>query len=122
MKGLDDLRALEAAATPGPWSESHHHVWWTPADAPEFPLASLDTDDEHYGFSSTGRRKDADAALIAAARNALPALLDVADAARAALDPTQCSCSAEMPHSDGDCPVVDLAALRAALARLEAGR
>ncbi len=65
-----DLRALEAAAAEGPWVA--HHT------AP---------DGEPYLVTTQGLRvieteSIADAALIAAARNALPYLLDVVDAAR----------------------------------------
>ena len=67
---IERLRELEQAATPGLWQfiEPHHLC-----RADGYPLASMVT---------LYRSRHADAALIAAMRNALPALLDVAEAAR----------------------------------------
>ena len=62
---LAELRALEEAATPR---------WWAPVTC--YSLVTNDRSSLTHGTS------DANRALIAAMRNALPALLDVADAAR----------------------------------------
>lgn len=77
MSDLDlaDLRQKAEAATPGPWRECGAarggcvcgFVWDAEGN---FPLVTTDTDDEHYGFSSTGPRKIKDAAYIAAANPA----------------------------------------------------
>jgi len=62
---LDELKALDAAATPGPW----HSASWGVGDGGVDVVFYPDID-------------SADAALIAAARNALPKLLAVAEAAK----------------------------------------
>lgn len=66
----DHLRALDAAATPGPWETDDRDRNIRPA-GPELPLA--------YDVRAN------DAALIVAARNALPALLDEIDRLEARL-------------------------------------
>lgn len=108
MTRIDDrdtiarLRALEAEATPGPWTFSE----W------EDGVVTVDRvhDDglDPVAIMAAGTT-DSDAALTAASRNALPALLDVAEAARAFRDGTYAGGRA---YSGGD--------LIAALARLEA--
>lgn len=90
---LDTLRALEAAATPGPWTVDsadptdvvirgpYEERWvanvgnWS-RQLPEPPPP--DTDRAYQAIEADA----ADAALIAAARNALPALLTIAEAAQ----------------------------------------
>ena len=64
---LDELEALAKAARPGPWSasdlsEPEEFTWWNVLDAQGFPVAEAVPD-------------DAAAQLMAAARDALPALL-----------------------------------------------
>jgi hypothetical protein len=74
---IERLRALLAEATPGPWA-------WTETGGP-FALVMGPDGDElvHVRMNlGLGSNPDRDAALIAAAVNALPALLDVAEAAR----------------------------------------
>ncbi len=77
------LRALHEAATPGPWFGG--------------PGESVYAGEEHprgsYIADTFGVGGD-DAALIAAMRNALPALLDVAEAARDFAD-AECGGTAE---------------------------
>ena len=74
-----DLRALSEAATPGPWTVSKRGIEAGYDDV----LCGGDVEcmSYCYGGSSTiaGDRIDADLALIAAMRNALPDLLDAAD-------------------------------------------
>lgn len=61
---LAELRALTAAALPAPWTLTRGHDGWDLGAGP-------------HGIVTTGAGMRAqDAALIAAARNALPALLD----------------------------------------------
>jgi hypothetical protein len=79
MKPLEELRELEAKATPGPWEaipggEPPHVIdGQTAFDVlGPYPLQ----DDAGGGWMT-----EENAALIAAMRNALPALLDVAEAA-----------------------------------------
>lgn len=73
---IKELRRLERAATPGPWETT---TW----DGLLY-VASVQQLQGSYvcelGIGSDGAERDA--ALIAAARNALPALLRVAEAAR----------------------------------------
>lgn len=89
---LDDLRALDAAATPGPWEvdetwpddvviyTAEDKRWvvnvgnWSRQSAPDTHPA--DSDYLRNAFEADAN----DAALIAAARNALPALLAIAEA------------------------------------------
>jgi hypothetical protein len=82
---VDRLTALLGEATPGPWE--------TRTDADGFAdIGALDAgSDEDWGTLVVGRDPDygtdpADAALIAEARNALGALLAVAEAAEAWVD------------------------------------
>ena len=80
---LRRLRELEAAATSGPW-----------VDEGDGCISSVRTGFwnacvcmmERSFHGSDWTNPDRDAALIAAMRNALPALLDVAEAARTLLD------------------------------------
>ena len=69
------LRELENAATPGPWVTVMTD--WSPGNSSVVP--------QNAPGVIAVEIATADAALIAAARNALPLLLDVADAARALL-------------------------------------
>jgi hypothetical protein len=79
---LDNLRKLEAAATPRPWSAEH--------DGPPESMSCAWIAGPFDGYmggaqtivewNTTGEQSHADASLIVAARNALPALL--ADHAR----------------------------------------
>lgn len=82
---LDTLRALEAAATPGPWhaDEGFGGVWVVTGAPTDFAVHPHEKDTEYavlargdYGASY----KDAD--LVVAMRNALPALLTIAEAAQ----------------------------------------
>jgi len=72
MPKISELRALLAKATPAPW----HHA----KDGDDF--YALFTDDDEYAFGCRDEGDEEDnAELAAAAVNALPALLDVAEAA-----------------------------------------
>jgi hypothetical protein len=64
---LTRLTELEQAATPGPWEQTYQtgHV------------AAADPKDEGYWIDVANTETLADAALIAASRNALPSLLEV---------------------------------------------
>jgi hypothetical protein len=70
---LKRLRALEKAATPGPWAVE---------DGKSVVAMFGDVDVYAQSVSSTRAVDESDAALVAAARNALPLLLDVAEAAQ----------------------------------------
>jgi len=73
---LDELDRLEKAATPGPWVHFD--------GAPEHGNAYVSgpEPDNWTAAECFGSDPDADAALIAAARNALPGLLAIAQAAQ----------------------------------------
>jgi hypothetical protein len=80
---IERLRELEAAATPGPWAWRSRSI-----DGPTGRwIAYLPTEGE--GLT--------DVELIAATRNALPALLDVAEAARQLID---AGCWGHAGHSE----------------------
>ena len=74
---MTDVKKLLAEATPLPWKECGAarggcvcgFVWDSNGN---FPLLTTDTDSEHEGFRSTGKRKVTDAALIVHAVNSLP--------------------------------------------------
>lgn len=73
------LREVEAKATPGPWSTRG-----TAAVSNRYPGCSVSTGNRCW-FVVDGEGRDRNAAnarMIAFARNALPALLDVVEAAR----------------------------------------
>ena len=77
MDVIERLRALEQAATPGPWTwvEPHsviHDVETEVAPRVEVPVAAIE---------GLFRMRHANGELIAAMRNAFPALLDVVEAA-----------------------------------------
>ena len=76
---VERLRALLAEATPGPWRTSvgRRGAAALAAERPGLLLAEVFT---HGDYIFAERHQNAD--LIAAAVNALPALLDVAEAAR----------------------------------------
>lgn len=82
MATASKLRALLAAATPGPWYTSDNYDVGEFAGYVYAPNATVATD-----------ATDTDAALIVAAINALPRLLDVVEAAEDAVD-ARCSCAA----------------------------
>lgn len=77
---LDELTALEQAATPGPW-----HV--TTSGDSHYRREVRRADRESVAFCGTipEAQAHADAALIAATRNAMPLLLAVARAAHAVI-------------------------------------
>lgn len=87
---LDDLRALEAAATPGPWAQQDswpgHVVPQAHARRPWGFAADPEVQKRDYAQVIATVIKpetnSADAALIAAARNALPALLAIGETAQ----------------------------------------
>ncbi len=79
---LEKLRALEKAATPGPWWSSD-------------PAWSLD--------------EEADTHLVCAMRNSMPELLDEVEALReAALDMAQFAEGAQLSHLDDDAEIMFL--------------
>lgn len=118
---MADLRALLDAATPGPWQRSAF------VDGPRFDHMDWEWKEarqaeERYIVRGAGRigtpecnqvlvaRDTQDAALIVAAVNALPALLDVVEAARAV-----CASPFHSPEME---PTVVFDTLREALAAL----
>lgn len=127
---IKELRAKLEAATPGPWAHTRPtepdvgdedvrvcylrdgvHCEWCIALAGE----SVDGAGERW-TKETLDRWHADAALIAAARNALPALLAVVEAA---LERDGCSevCSAMKPYRGCTCGAEALSAVLASLTR-----
>ena len=76
MTDTNELRKLLAAATPPPW-----YGTWSISTADGDPIASTDV-----SLASDLKESDANGDLIVAAVNALPALLDELDAARAAIN------------------------------------
>lgn len=91
---IAELRALLAASTPGPW------------DADEEGYVRTMIGQDRYTVADCSFRYEEDAALICAAVNALPALLEIAEAAR------------RVTESDDDCTA--LVDLGDALRKLEA--
>ena len=83
MNVVEQLRQLEQAATPGPWKRGPDDTWFIVADTVDLPGGpgnefSVMAEAVTYEGCCSG----ANAELIAAARNALPALLDAVGAAR----------------------------------------
>ena len=77
---LAELKALEAAATPGPWGFVRRtHKCVIGPRGTGYILAAIERKALVYAGRDTGDA-EADAALIAAARNALPALIACAKA------------------------------------------
>ena len=121
MSDIERLRALLAEATPGPWgldSEFGGSRGLVIGPLPE------NTEDPNWTTETVAFEieRDADATLIAEAVNALPALLDVAEAARVYLACDGSGVRAPEPWSapfDAMELGKALPALRAALARLD---
>lgn len=89
MIDVSALRALLAAATPGPWTEDDGSLYG-PNDG---AVAHIARHASMHTVMATGEDwSHADAALIAAAVNALPALLDELEALRAERDELQSHC------------------------------
>ena len=100
---VEQLRQLEQAATPGPWTTHHRDDvdWLTKSvqargkDADDHEPGSLAgpvwPKEQHPAFCSgwPHRNARADAELIAAARNVLPALLDIAEELRGVVEAGQ---------------------------------
>lgn len=98
MSILDDLERLEQAATAGPWAFDDHLIVSLGKEVPDWretyqgapfkmrpaPLFDVPYDPEER--FETGVDPAADATFIAAARNALPALLAVVRAGRECAD------------------------------------
>jgi hypothetical protein len=78
VSGLEELRRLEAAATPGPWRVERQGLALYVADE----SGELDWIELGY-VGNAGSRNHAE--FIAAARNQLPRILDALDAAEAAI-------------------------------------
>lgn len=110
---IEQLRALSRAATAGPWRLKYDvSTCVLPPDGVPRKAAVAITDLSH-GLGTANETDRANAALIAAARNHLDALLDVAEASDAVVD-----------VSGSEAPNIVLIrgaskVLRAALARLE---
>jgi len=91
MTNYDELRRLEGAATKAPWTieeDDTSRKWVNIRSSAGFVLRPDGYQTSRYGELETeygARVKPEDAALIAAARNALPALLDENERLRAAL-------------------------------------
>ena len=85
MTAADDLRALSAAATEGPWTISHRHIHKTEMDDESCGLGlEIDQWDEPMrGHIS----RSADARLTVWCRNHADALADLIDAASALAEP-----------------------------------
>ncbi len=125
---LDKLKALEAAATPGPWRRDDRSGWHYPTpdavvideklEERQMPTSIIRPKGDSPGSVSctVGKyeREQANAEFIAAARNALPDLIAVAQK----LDIWVRSLDAHYRDDDDRNPVPEF--IRDALARLEA--
>ena len=138
MSRLEDIKAREQAATPGPWvagypdGRSPETVFMQPVFESE---TWEDREVNWYGYGTEGTIFDegghtaADAAFIAHAREDVPALLAVAEAAGRLLDDQYCPATSGGTEGkwclNHDAPMVDdlkcwtVAALADALAALE---
>lgn len=143
MTTIDRLRELEAAATPGPWQwDGDNDVMVTAPD--ERWVANVGNWGRQNAAQGVGDMENSsllsniyemdqrDAALIAEARNALPALLDIAKAARAAPDAllykppmtddgfcNECATATSRKDHDDACPWAVLGRIAARVARLD---
>lgn len=109
------LRALEKAATPGPWD------WRDDDNEPVYAVVSRLLDGRHLDlarFRVWEENDDADARLTVAMRNALPQLLDAADECDRLREVVEAAQECHWSPPDGS----DVGCrLCAALARLEKG-
>ncbi len=109
---LDALKKLEAAATPGPWTREkpgHDENGWPMGVA----IGGMPGRQTIYASPPGGSYPSADCDLTVAARNSLPALIAVAEAAERVC---QLNLSGPMMAMD---VMMEVSALRAALAKLE---
>jgi hypothetical protein len=104
---LDQLLALEAAATPGPWTFYAGTVWYGDVAAAPRRVDAGDeiawpyADDAPSGpFDGNDPARTDDAALIAAARSAVPALLNEINQLRQRLSTRD----AQIEDSTPNCP------------------
>ena len=104
---LGELRRLHEAATPGPWETSRI------GDEPYMRLETKDQGLQISAFLGAITAQEGNMALIAAMRNALPALLSIAEAAEAFMS--------EEHDCDDDQPCLYHDALSAALAAVRKG-
>lgn len=79
---VERLRELLGKATEGPWVENTHDIWTVRADGqPGIPLLREEIGSyRSWGRATTHEEREANAALIVEAINALPALLAVVEA------------------------------------------
>jgi hypothetical protein len=105
---IDRLRELDSAATPGPWSYF----------ISSYDNGTMFITDDASGDEQTVRAdwlSEADAALIAEARNALPKLLAIVEAARDVLENVSPDDDHEGAFLDYLVPFEEIEALRKAL-------
>lgn len=76
---LERLESINAHSTPGPWwsGSANSCCWLRFSPVPLHPEVDGSGTDE-YGMHVSGRNADADAALIVAAKEALPGLIEAA--------------------------------------------
>lgn len=104
-----ELRALLEKATPGPWGHTAHEVEGdSPCGGENCPFEDDHGEGETHGFVIAScdvdyeTDRENDAALIVAAVNALPALLDVCEAASAHRAASQALAAYVEEHGDED--------------------
>lgn len=80
---IADLIAAEKEATPGPWCGEYGEITqhWS-CDKPWLDVVSLEGSDSWSGCNHRLQIRDEDIAFIALARNALPVLMEIAQAAQ----------------------------------------
>lgn len=69
---IDELLRLEKAATPGDWEAKYHHTWHIDTGNNSYPVPPATENQKDINLAA------ADAAFIAAIRNAAPQLLEMA--------------------------------------------
>lgn len=115
---LDELEALAAKATPGPWGAERFGLIAAPIDGARRQVAAVVGDAPSYGDPRVDADsiRDANTRLIAAMRTYLPALIAIARAADDTDHDSRCGALLSQPRAC-DCRRAPIAA---ALARLEA--
>ena len=98
MNTLERLKELARKATPGPWEVSKDFPWVVVAPEP----AKLGKGHVYFSCSCGGGNNEENAVYLASALNALPLLIEVAEAARELLEVAKLRGDNEFQHPADD--------------------
>lgn len=103
---LGEWKALEAAATPGPWEDDGGEIgqhWSLPEPWQKVVSTDVACMDYCYGGSAAGAERVADAAFIAASRTVVPRLIAAVEAVLEEHPATRLGCITHYARTDCGC-------------------